>query len=54
MTLPLALASMSGRWHTDWNALMAGTLVTVLPMLMVYLFAQKYIIKGITLTGIKG
>lgn len=53
MTLPLGLASLEGRWTTDWNLLMAGTVISVLPMLAVFLFAQKYFIKGITLTGIK-
>lgn len=53
MTLPLGLASLEGRWTTDWNLLMAGTVISVLPMLAVYMFAQKYFIKGITLTGIK-
>jgi multiple sugar transport system permease protein len=54
MTLPLGLASLQGRWTTDWNLLMSGTLISVVPVLTVYLFAQKYFIKGITLTGIKG
>lgn len=54
MTLPLGLASLQGRWTTQWNILMAGTLISVIPILIVYLFAQKYFIKGITLTGIKG
>lgn len=53
MTLPLGLASLKGRWETDWNVLMAGTLISILPMLVVYSFTQKYIIKGLTHTGIK-
>jgi len=54
ITLPLALTRMQGRWHTDYNLLMAGTLITVIPILIVYLLAQKQFIKGITMTGIKG
>lgn len=54
ITLPLALTRMQGRWHTDYNSLMAGTLITVIPILIVYLLAQKQFIKGITMTGIKG
>lgn len=54
MTLPLGLSSLQGRWTTNWNILMAGTLISIVPILIVYIFAQKYFIKGITLTGIKG
>lgn len=53
MTLPLGLASLQGRWETNWNVLMAGTLINILPMLAVYLVAQKHIIKGLSHTGIK-
>ena len=53
MTLPLGLASLQGRWETNWNVLMAGTLINILPMLVVYLVAQKHIIKGLSHTGIK-
>ncbi len=53
MTLPLGLSALKGRWTTDWNVLMAGTLVSILPMLFVYIFTQKYIIKGLTHSGLK-
>ena len=53
MTLPLGLATLQGRWTTDWNVLMAGTLISIIPMLLVYVFTQKYIIKGLTHTGLK-
>ncbi|MFC0187215.1 carbohydrate ABC transporter permease [Fictibacillus aquaticus] len=53
MTLPLGLSNLQGRWATDWNLLMAGVVISVIPILAVYLFAQKYFIKGITLSGIK-
>jgi multiple sugar transport system permease protein len=53
MTLPLGLANLQGRWETDWNVLMAGTLINIVPILVVYLFAQKHIIKGLSHTGIK-
>ncbi|EAC9982129.1 carbohydrate ABC transporter permease, partial [Listeria monocytogenes] len=33
---------------------MAGATISVIPIILVYLFAQRYIIEGITLTGIKG
>ncbi|MCM3731146.1 carbohydrate ABC transporter permease [Fictibacillus nanhaiensis] len=53
MTVPLGLSILQGRWATDWNLLMAGVVISVIPILAVYLFAQKYFIKGITLSGIK-
>ena len=53
MTLPLGLSFLQGRWGTDWNVLMAGTVVATLPVLAVYVFAQKYIIQGLSHTGSK-
>ncbi len=53
MTLPLGLAALQGRWETNWNVLMAGTLISIFPILFVYIFTQKYIIKGMTHTGLK-
>lgn len=53
MTLPVGLSLLQGRWLTDWNLLMAGVVISVIPILAVYLFAQKYFIQGITLSGLK-
>jgi multiple sugar transport system permease protein len=53
MTLPLGLSKLTGRWATEWNILMAGNVISFLPIFIVYLFAQKHFIKGIALTGIK-
>lgn len=54
MTLPLGLTMLTGRWATEWNILMAGNVISFIPILIVYLFAQKYFIKGLTLGGNKG
>lgn len=54
MTLPLGLATLQGRWTTEWNLVMAGAVLNVLPMIAVYMVAQKQFVKGVTLTGIKG
>ena len=54
MTLPLGLSKLSGRWATEWNILMAGNTISFIPILIVYIFAQKYFIKGLTLGGNKG
>lgn len=52
-TLPLGLALLQGRWSTNWSIVMAGVLISVLPILAVYLFAQKYFIQGMTMSGMK-
>ncbi len=54
MTLPVGLATLHGRWLTHWNLVMAGTVITVLPMLVVYLLAQQYFVRGVIMSGIKG
>ncbi|KAB3526224.1 carbohydrate ABC transporter permease [Alkaliphilus serpentinus] len=54
MTLPLGLSKLTGRWATEWNILMAGNTVSFIPIFIVYIFAQKYFIKGLTLGGNKG
>ena len=54
MTLPVGLATLHGRWLTEWNLVMAGAVITILPMLIVYLFAQQYLVKGFVMSGIKG
>lgn len=52
-TLPLALAGLQGQYTTEWDVMMAGSVVSILPMLAIYLFAQKYVIQGVANTGIK-
>lgn len=54
MTLPVGLATLQGRWLTEWNLVMAGTVITVLPMLLLYLLAQKYLVQGFVMSGLKG
>jgi multiple sugar transport system permease protein len=53
-TLPLMVASFQGLYGTDWTLLMAASCITLFPVLVVYLFAQRYFIEGITLSGLKG
>jgi multiple sugar transport system permease protein len=52
-TLPIALAGLQGQYTTEWDIVMAGSVVSILPMLALYLFAQKYIIQGVASSGIK-
>jgi len=52
-TLPVALAGLQGQYTTAWDIVMAGSVVSILPMLALYLFAQRYVIQGVASSGIK-
>lgn len=53
MTLPVILSKMNSQYATEYNTLMAGALVSLVPILLVYAFSQKYFIKGLQEGGIK-
>ena len=53
-TLPVGLASFSGEFQREWEMVMAGASVATLPMLLVFIVLQKYIVRGVMLTGLKG
>ena len=53
-TLTLGLAVLRGDMDVQWNLVMAATIVSILPIIAIYLAAQKYFIEGIALTGVKG
>jgi multiple sugar transport system permease protein len=53
-TLSYGLESFKGAHHTNWNLTMAATLLVMAPVIMLFFFAQKAFIEGVTLTGVKG
>lgn len=53
MTLPLGLSTLQGQYTTQWNVVMAGSVVSIIPITIIYLLAQRHIIAGIAHTGIK-
>lgn len=53
-TLPVGLAYFQGVHGTDWTLLMAASMMMILPILVVFLFNQRFFVEGIKLTGIKG
>jgi multiple sugar transport system permease protein len=53
-TLPLGLASFQGAHFTNWPLLMAGTLMSQLPMLIVFILAQRWFVQSLASSGIKG
>jgi multiple sugar transport system permease protein len=52
-TVQLGLAIFRDRYQTDWGQLMAASVTATLPILIVFFAAQKYFIRGITLSGMK-
>lgn len=54
MTLPVGLANLQGRYTTAWNLVMAGATISVIPILVVYIAAQKQVIRSVAMSGIKG
>lgn len=53
-TIPIGLSYFVGQYGTSWNLLMAGSVIALLPVLVIYLLAQKTFVQGITLTGMGG
>ncbi|MEU3550089.1 carbohydrate ABC transporter permease [Streptomyces longwoodensis] len=53
-TLSYGLESFKGMHHTDWNLTMAATVLVMAPVILVFFFAQKAFVEGVTLTGVKG
>jgi multiple sugar transport system permease protein len=54
MTVQLGLAYFRTEYNIQWNQLMGASLVVMLPILIMFVFMQKYFVKGVVNTGIKG
>ncbi|MHB0874775.1 MAG: carbohydrate ABC transporter permease [Anaerolineae bacterium] len=54
MTLPVGLAFFRGQYGTQWPLLMAGATISVVPIVLLYIFAQRYFVQGVVMSGIKG
>ena len=53
-TIPIGLASFQGQYQTEWHLLMAGAVIALLPVLVLYVLGQNWFVRGITLTGMGG
>lgn len=53
-TLPVGLASFQGLYTVQWTLLMAASIIAMVPMLIVFVFNQRFFVEGIKLTGLKG
>jgi multiple sugar transport system permease protein len=54
MTLPVGLASFQGLYTTDWPLLMAGSVMVMVPVIVLFVFNQRFFTEGIKLSGIHG
>jgi len=54
MTLPVGITLFKGQYNTDMPKMMAASAMVMAPMIILFLFTQKYFVRGIALTGIKG
>lgn len=54
MTLPVVLQLLQGEITTDWEVLMAGMVIALIPTLIIFMLGQRYFIKGIQMGALKG
>lgn len=53
-TIQLGLATFKREFDADYGAIMAGTVISLIPVVIIYALAQKYIVEGIAYSGVKG
>lgn len=53
MTLPVGLSTLQGQFTTEWNVVMAGSVVSVVPIVLFYLFAQRWVIASVARSGLR-
>lgn len=53
-TMPLSVYNFYGKYSRDWNLIFADLVLTSLPVLILYIFCQKYIVSGLTAGAVKG
>lgn len=53
-TISVGLTFFSGMYNIQWNLVFAAAVIVALPMLVVFVFLQKYFIQGIVVSGVKG
>ena len=54
MTLPLGLATFQGAHSTEWTLLMAGNVMRLAPMMLIFFAAQRYFVRSAAATGLTG
>lgn len=54
MTWPLGLQRLQGQYATQWGQFSAGSILVMIPVVILFLYSSKYLISGLTLGGVKG
>jgi multiple sugar transport system permease protein len=54
VTLPVGLSRLNGRFSTDWNVVMAGSVMSIVPIVVFYVFTQRWVIRSVAHAGLKG
>jgi len=54
MTLPIGLASFMNLYTTDWTLLMAGLVIVMVPVILLFVFTQRFFVEGIKMGGMGG
>ena len=52
-TVTVGLTTFQNEFGAQWNLLLAGAVISVLPLIIIYIFAQRYVVEGIATTGLK-
>lgn len=53
-TIPVGLLAFQGEMYSDWGVLLAGLVISALPVIVLFIFAQKYFVAGLSMGGVKG
>lgn len=53
-TLPVAVANLAGQYSTEYGLQMAGSVMVIVPIVIFFMFAQRWFMEGVALTGMKG
>lgn len=53
-TIPVGLSSFQGEFNTEWHLLMTGSVIALLPVLIIYIIGQNWFVRGIAFSGLAG
>ena len=53
-TIPLGIRMFQGQYSSDWQLIMAASVISLIPVFVLYLFCQRYFVQGIATSGMKG
>jgi multiple sugar transport system permease protein len=53
-TVPLIIRSFQNQYYSNWTLLMAASCISIIPIVIIYIFTQRYFIAGVVMSGLKG